>query len=195
MGYTTQYPKQNNYPAQPFDFHLKMASADKTLDSLISRDYCDFARLTRMDSKLPILVADDDANDLFFLRRAFSAAKVQNPLHSVANGSELVEYLSGRGKYSQREEFPLPFIILLDLNMPVMNGFEVLSWIRNQPVLKRLPIVVFSSSNLPEDINQSYDLGANSYAVKPPTFEHLVEFARQFDGYWLKVNCEPSVSA
>ena len=142
-----------------------------------------------------VLFAEDDDNDSFFLERAFKQAKIANPLKRVNDGEEAIEYLSGHGKYSDREVFPLPCLLLLDLKMPRKNGFEVLQWIRAQPGLKRLPVVVLTSSREDPDINRAYDLAANTYLVKPVQFEGLVEMMKALTMYWLmlaeKPTCQP----
>src|SRR5205807_5891563 len=101
---------------------------------------------------------------------------------------EAIEYLKGEGKFADRQEHPLPSLLLLDLNMPLRNGFEVLEWLRLQPGLRRLLVIVFTSSQLPEDVNRAFELGANSYLVKPHDFKKLEETARYLEEYWLKLN-------
>src|SRR6202167_1044906 len=115
----------------------------------------------------PILMADDDENDVFFMERAFDQAKVSTPLHRVKDGEEAVAYLKGVGNYADRVKFPLPHFLLLDLKMPRKNGFEVIQWVREQPGLKRLPIVVLTSSREDPDINRAYERGPNTYLVNP----------------------------
>src|SRR5215475_14358650 len=122
-----------------------------------------------------VLVAEDDPADVFLLERAFSRAGVAASLHFVRDGQEAIDYLGGEHRYDNREEFPLPHLMLLDLKMPRLGGFDVLGWLRGQPGLKRLLVTVLTSSSQPEDINRSYDLGANSYLVKPQTPEGLSE--------------------
>jgi len=141
----------------------------------------------------PLLLAEDDENDLFFMQRAFKQAKIANPLFRVKDGEEAIAYLQGEGGYADRKEFPLPCLILLDLKMPRRNGFEVIAWVRAQPVLKRLPIVVLTSSQQDPDINRAYELGANTYLVKPVKFEGLVEMMKALHLYWLMLAEKPSV--
>ncbi len=140
-----------------------------------------------------ILVVEDDPNDVILIRRAFSHLKMLNPIQVVGDGEQAVEYLDGRGKYSDREQFPLPMLVLLDLKMPRKSGLEVLEWIRNQPGIKRTPVVVLTSSSQAKDINKAYDLGANSYLVKPVAFEALVDMIKTLDMYWLIMNEPPEV--
>src|SRR5215510_2270454 len=114
-----------------------------------------------------VLVADDEPTDVFLLQRAFAKARVTISLHVVRDGWTAIAYLKGEAPYSDRNAHPLPDLMLLDLKMPGLNGFEVLTWLRKQPGLKRLPVIVLTSSNLASDINRAYEMGANSYLVKP----------------------------
>jgi CheY-like chemotaxis protein len=139
-----------------------------------------------------VLVAEDDENDVFFLERAFKQAQVVNPIHRVRDGEDAVCYLRGEGPYADREKYPLPQLLLLDLKMPRKNGFEVISWVREQPFLKRLPIVVLTSSKEDPDINRAYELGANTYLVKPVKFEGLVDMMRALNLYWLLLAEKPN---
>jgi CheY-like chemotaxis protein len=143
---------------------------------------------------LPILIADDDENDVFFMERAFDQAQVANPLHRVRDGEEAVSYLKGTGKYTDREKFPLPQFLLLDLKMPRKNGFEVLQWVREQPGLKRLPVIVLTSSREDPDINRAYDLGANTYLVKPLRPDGLVDMVKTMTLYWFNLAEKPNLS-
>ncbi|HLX70204.1 MAG TPA: response regulator [Verrucomicrobiae bacterium] len=122
-----------------------------------------------------ILLAEDDPNDVFFMQRALAKAGLSTPLHFVRNGQEALEYLGGLGKFSDRMEFPLPSLLLLDLKMPFVDGFEVLTWARSQPELKQLPIVVLTSSAEDRDRQRAAEAGANGYFVKPPTCEMVSE--------------------
>src|SRR6187431_667930 len=107
-----------------------------------------------------ILLVEDDANDALLIQRAFQKAGLRNNLKLVRDGDQAVEYLSGQGNYENRDKFPLPFLVLLDLKMPGLDGFEVLDWIRRDPNLKRLLVVVLTSSNLQTDVDRAYELGA-----------------------------------
>ncbi len=140
----------------------------------------------------PILLVEDDENDVFFLQRAFKQAKIANPLHRVHDGEEAITYLCGEAEFADREKYPLPYLLLLDLKMPRKNGFEVIAWVREQPGLKRLPIVVLTSSREDPDINRAYELGANTYLVKPVKFDGLVEMMRTLHLYWLMLAEKPS---
>lgn len=139
-----------------------------------------------------ILLVEDDANDVLLIQRAFQKAGLQNSLKVVRNGDEAIEYLSGESDYSDRKRFPLPFLILLDLKMPGTDGFEVLGWARNVPSLKRLLIVVLTSSNLQADVDKAYEMGANSYLVKPVEFDDMVNLIKRFEAYWTEINRVPT---
>lgn len=140
-----------------------------------------------------ILLVEDDQNDVLLLQRAFQKAGFKNALKVVRDGEQAIGYLSGRGIYANRERFPLPFLVLLDLRMPGMDGFEVLQWARADPDLKRLLVVVLTSSNLQVDVDRAYELGANSYLVKPVEFDEMVAMIQRFKIYWSEINRVPSV--
>src|SRR3989442_6456219 len=114
-----------------------------------------------------ILLVDDSENDREIMRVAFKKANFSNPLQEVHNGEEAIAYLKGEDVYTDRNKFPLPAVMLLDLNMPMKNGFDLLSWVRTQPALKRLSIVILTASTRMEDVERAFDLGANSFLVKP----------------------------
>jgi|ERR1041385_6667363 CheY-like chemotaxis protein len=135
-----------------------------------------------------MLVAEDQQQDVEILKLAFSRARISLPLHFVNDGEELIAYLKGEGRFANRQQHPLPKLLLLDLKMPRRNGFEVLEWLRLQPGLRRLTVVIFTASDLFEDINRAFDLGANSYLVKPVEFQKLEEVGRYLEGYWFKLN-------
>src|SRR3954453_715481 len=118
-------------------------------------------------SHAPILLAEDEENDVFFLQRAFKRAFLQNPLTVVGNGEAAIAYLSGTGQYADRQRFPLPCLILTDLKMPQLNGFDLLNWLKQQPHLRQIPAIVLTSSDLPEDRRRATELGAAAYWVKP----------------------------
>ncbi len=141
-----------------------------------------------------VLMAEDDDNDVFFLERAFKQAQIANPVHRVKDGEEALAYLKGEGQYSNREKFPLPHLMLLDLKMPRKNGFEVIQWVRQQPGLRRMPLVVLTSSKEDPDVNRAYELGANTYLVKPVKFDGLVEMMKTLNLYWLILAEKPSLA-
>src|SRR6266850_351924 len=138
-----------------------------------------------------VLIAEDDASDVFLLKRAFALAEVPATLHFVSDGQEAIDYLEGDAAYQDRAAYPLPDLFLLDLKMPKLNGFDVLAWLRRQPVLKRLLVTVLTSSDQPDDINRAYDLGANSYLLKPHNSSELSELVAQVKRYWLDLNQRP----
>jgi len=141
-----------------------------------------------------ILLAEDGEDQVILIRRAFAKAQLLNPLHVVSNGEEAIAYLQGEGKYSNRDEYPLPCLLLLDLKMPRKNGFEVLEWIRQQPGLSALRVVVLTGSDEMRDVNRAYQLGANSFLVKPVDFPRFVEVTQALKGYWLWMSKEPEVA-
>jgi CheY-like chemotaxis protein len=129
-------------------------------------------------SKPLILLAEDDDNDVFFMRRALQKTGIEFPLQVVHDGQQAVDYLNGEGKFSDREQHPLPAIILLDLKMPFLDGFEVLSWIGSQPRLKGIPVMILTSSAEERDRRKAAELGAKAYFVKPPKPETLKEILK-----------------
>jgi CheY-like chemotaxis protein len=139
----------------------------------------------------PVLLVDDDDDDVLFVRRGFKKAGILNPLRVAHDGDEAVDYLDGTGAFSDRTENPLPILVLLDLKMPKRSGLEVLEWVKQRPGLRRIPIVMLTSSNIDSDIARAYDLGANSYLVKPVSHEGLIELTRTLKVYWLMMNEPP----
>lgn len=135
-----------------------------------------------------ILLVEDNIDDALLLRRAFAKAGIGNAIVHVEDGDGALGYLDGSGDYADRERHPLPCLILLDLKLPRRSGLEVLAWVRAQPGLKRLPVVVLTSSQQSSDINRAYDLGANSYLVKPVGFDTLLEMAHALNLYWFLFN-------
>jgi CheY-like chemotaxis protein len=132
-----------------------------------------------------ILLVEDDSTDVLLLRRAFEKAGVTNPLEVVSDGEQAVAYLSGQGDHGDRSRYPLPSLVLLDIMLPRRSGFEVLTWMRQDPALRRLPVIMLTSSGQPGDISRAYDAGANAYHVKPSGFEELLEFVEALKAYWL----------
>jgi CheY-like chemotaxis protein len=142
-------------------------------------------RLMRVSN---ILVAEDLDEDVLFLKTAFVRAGVNVPLRFVRNGQKAIQYLKGEEEFANRSDFPMPNLLLLDLKMPRLNGFDVLEWLRLQPDLRRLLVVVLTSSGLAADVNRAYDLGANSYLLKPSGWDEFECLVRQIEDYWLKAN-------
>jgi CheY-like chemotaxis protein len=138
-----------------------------------------------MLDQVPILLAEDDRNDIALMRRAFVEAAIPNPLIDVRNGREVVEYLTGKDAYADRQKYPLPGLMLLDLKMPWMDGFDVLSWLRRQPAFDGLPVVLLTSSKLQPDVVQSRLMGVYDYRVKPHAFDELVSLLTDVRKCWL----------
>lgn len=136
---------------------------------------------------ITILMADDDADDRRLTQEAFEEARLINDLRFVENGEQLIEYLRKEGAYAPPAEAPRPGLILLDLNMPRKDGRTVLKEIKNDPALRQIPVVVLTTSKADEDIYKSYDLGVNSYIVKPVTFEALVDILQTLEKYWFEI--------
>ena len=136
---------------------------------------------------ITILLAEDDPDDRKLTRDAFVENRLANELDCVEDGEELMDYLHRCGKYSNLRNTPLPGLILLDLNMPRKDGREALKEIKADPDLRRIPIVVLTTSKAEEDIIRSYDLGVNSYVTKPVTFKSLVELVKILGRYWFEV--------
>jgi CheY-like chemotaxis protein len=141
-----------------------------------------------MTSPTVLLHVEDDPNDVLLLQRAFRKAGAPITIQSVNDGDRAVAYLSGAAEFADREKFPLPAVIMLDLKMPRKSGLEVLAWIRGQEKLRRLIVVIFTSSKHDEDVNKAYELGANSYLVKPVGFDMLVDHAKLIQQYWINTN-------
>lgn len=146
-----------------------------------------------MNPPFTLLVAEDNADDLFLLAQAFKKAGFTTPFQSVADGVEAIDYLKGHGSYSDRTRHPFPDVLLLDLNMPRRNGFEVLEWIRADPRFSRLMVHVISASIRQSDVQRVYDLRANSYIVKPTRIDELVAFAAALHA-WHRFAVPPRVS-
>lgn len=136
-------------------------------------------------------MAEDQEDYVVLIKLAFQQAAILNPLFVVWNGEEAINYLKGTGKYANRAEYPLPDLFLLDLRMPRVDGFQVLEWVRRQPGLKGLRILALTSSHLIRDVNRAYELGANSFLVKPLDFENIIALARLIQEFWLTTSKTP----
>ncbi|NLH99444.1 MAG: response regulator [Chthonomonadales bacterium] len=136
---------------------------------------------------ITILMAEDDPDDRMLAAEAMEECMLANSLICVENGEELLDYLKRRGKYAEPGAAPRPGLILLDLNMPRMDGREALKLIKEDPELRSIPVVVLTTSKAEEDIVRSYDLGANSYVQKPVTFEGLVDVMKTLRRYWFEI--------
>ncbi len=144
-----------------------------------------------MNKLVQILLVEDNRMDVELTLDAFKEARLVNTIHVACNGQEALNYLFGREKYADRGPYPLPSLVLLDLKLPGIDGFEVLRQIKSPPVLKRLPVIILTSSKEEGDRALSYDIGANSYLVKPVSFEGFLGVVREIEGYWLSLNIGP----
>jgi len=142
-----------------------------------------------------ILVAEDDPTDAYFFQRAFRRGGLPAVLHFVRDGQEVIDYLNGVGAFADRTAHPLPQLVLLDLKMPRLNGFDVLEWVRAQPGFKNLQMVIFSSSDEARDIDKAYGLGANWYLVKPHSMDELTALVERFKHYLLEGAKDPGQKA
>ncbi len=138
-----------------------------------------------------ILYAEDDPEDRMLVADALEESRLANELHTVTDGEELMDYLHRRGEYAKLSDTPLPGLILLDLNMPKKDGREALKEIKTTPDLRRIPVVALTTSKAEEDILRTYDLGVNSFIVKPVTFESLVDLVKSLGKYWFEIVALP----
>src|SRR5882724_10619772 len=137
------------------------------------------------DNRFTVLLVEDDLNDIFLVKRAFKMAHLPEPLQVVTDGQEAINYLKGEGKYTDRQGYPLPKLIVMDIKMPRRTRFEVLEWVKgDRRPLRRIPIVIVSSSDNPADINRAYELGANAYMVKPVSFKAVEHLFNAITQYW-----------
>lgn len=143
--------------------------------------------MNKNGNAITILLADDDPDDRMLAKEAFVESRLRNRLEMVEDGEELMDYLQGRGEYSGTNAKPKPDLILLDLNMPRKDGREALREIKSSPELRRIPIVVLTTSKADEDVIRTYDLGVNSFITKPVTFEALVEVLTTLGRYWFEI--------
>ena len=137
-----------------------------------------------MNNSFPILIAEDDPDDVNFLKRALRVAGFNNPFHISPDGEDVISYLKGEAPYEDREEHKFPRVMFLDLRLPRKDGFELLGWLRSHVECNVIPRIVLSNSNAPADIYRAYQLGCNSYLHKPATFEGLVEKLSLVLRYW-----------
>lgn len=140
-----------------------------------------------------ILLVEDDPNEIYLTRRAFQKANINVSLQIIDDGDSAIAYLSGTGEYADRQRFPIPKLILLDLKLPCRSGHEILAWLRQHAYLNLLPVVIFTSSREPADVNLAYELGANSYLVKPSGLKALKRVVETLSLYWLVDNEPPEV--
>lgn len=144
-----------------------------------------------MDKPAHILLVEDNRMDVELTLDAFKEAKLLNTIYVSPNGQDALDYLFGNGKYADRNTYPMPSLVLLDLKLPGVDGFEVLRQVKTAPILKRLPVVILTSSKEEGDRALSYDIGANSYLVKPVSFDGFLGVVKKIEGYWLSLNIAP----
>lgn len=144
-----------------------------------------------MPSRAVVLLAEDEEDYVLLVRRAFEQAQIPNPLFVVPTGAEMISYLKGEGKFANRDEYPLPDLLLLDLKLPGFSGLEILGWLRSHPGLSAMRVVILTSSDDLRDINDAYRLGANSFLMKPYDFADLVSLAKVLQKYWLQLSKAP----
>jgi CheY-like chemotaxis protein len=147
----------------------------------------------KMKRSIRILVADDSEDDVMFLQRAFARAGGSDVLEHVTDGGMAIDYLAGRGVYGERERYPFPQLLILDIKMPGKDGFEVLEWARGEGGLRSLPIIMWSSNGDQGEVDRAFELGANSYVVKPCDLGELDQMVRSLREYWLGTSMLPSV--
>ena len=143
--------------------------------------------MTHQKNLVPILIADDDIDDCEMIRDALKESRLLNDLYFVKDGEDLMSYLHHQGKYEDREKYPQPGLILLDLNMPRKDGREALKEIKGDEHLRQIPVVILTTSQAEEDIFRTYNLGVNSFITKPVAFENLVQIMRDLGQYWFKI--------
>jgi CheY-like chemotaxis protein len=148
--------------------------------------------LTSQSANRVILLVEDNEDDVFLTEMAFAKAGCKNSLRVVTDGDEAVEYLAGDGKFADRETHPFPSLILLDLKLPYRSGLEILSWMRSNEMLGKATVAVLTSSNEPNDLKRAYELGTNTYLVKPPTPQTIHDIKRAFKLDWLSCDKLPS---
>lgn len=145
------------------------------------------------NSQFTVLLVEDDLNDIFLVKRAFKRAEIPNPLQVVTDGVEAIRYLRGDDKYADRTMHPMPRLIVMDIKMPRKSGFEVLEWIKKDGTLKRIPVVIVSSSDQAQDVNRAYELGANAYMIKPMDFRSVEHLFQSITHYWGLECAKPEV--
>lgn len=141
----------------------------------------------KQKNQVSILVADDDVEDCQMIKEALQESRLINQLHFVHNGEELMQYLNHQGKFNDRNKYPRPGIILLDLNMPKMDGREALIKIKSNPKLRSIPVIVLTTSSAEEDIERVYNVGVNSFITKPVEFNSLVQILKDIGHYWFEI--------
>jgi CheY-like chemotaxis protein len=138
-----------------------------------------------MNKHFAILLVEDNADDVFFVQRAFDSAHIKHPLFTVEDGHEAIDYLSAKGRYADRKVYPVPQLVLADLKMPGISGFDLIDWMRKDKAYRLMPIIVLSSSSLAADVNRAYALGANAYMVKPADARSLERLFQTIADFWI----------
>jgi CheY-like chemotaxis protein len=138
-----------------------------------------------MTAQRTILLVEDNKDDMFLMKRAMQSARIVNPLIVVESGEDAMDYLSGAGKFADRDSYPLPAVVFLDLKLPIVFGHDVLAWIRSHEAFESLVVIVLTSSCEASDLSRCYALGANSYLVKPPTREQIEALVEAFKWPWV----------
>lgn len=138
-----------------------------------------------------VLLVEDEEADVYIMQRAWKKAEFENPLLVVNNGQEAVDYITGNGQYADREKFPIPCLILLDIKLPYLSGLQIVAWLRKYEPCCTVPAVFLTSSASEMDIEQAYKLGGNAYLVKPPTPEKLAQLLEDLKNFWMKQNRFP----
>ncbi|HKX62845.1 MAG TPA: response regulator [Verrucomicrobiae bacterium] len=141
-----------------------------------------------MINPAPILHVEDNEDDQFFLKRAFAAAGIQNTVHLADDGQKAIDYLSSQGAYVDQQQFPTPCLVILDLKLPKVHGLDVLKWMRSHKEFKSIVVVILSSSPLRNDVDMAYDIGVNSFLVKPLSADQMTHIGRLIKEYWLEAN-------
>jgi CheY-like chemotaxis protein len=136
------------------------------------------------DSTFTILLVEDEENDALLVKMAFKKNDIPNPVQWVRDGLEAIAYLNGEGEFADRDCYPFPEVLILDLKMPRMNGLELLAWIRDHPEFKVIPTIIMSSSRLDSDVEKAYNLGVNTYMIKPSSFDELARMVKFAHDYW-----------
>lgn len=144
---------------------------------------------------IEILIADDDSDDRMLIEDAFEESRLSNPLAFVEDGEQLLAYLRREGPYAEHKNKPLPGLIVLDLNMPKMDGRTALAHLKKDPALCRIPVIVLTTSQAEEDILKTYGLGVSSFISKPVTFDGLVEVVKAIGKYWIQIVALPPAHA
>ncbi len=149
-----------------------------------------------MSNLSPVLLAEDNANDVFLVRRAFEETNARNPVHAVGDGDQAIQYLAGQGRYADRAAYPFPALFLLDLKMPVKDGLDVLRWLHEHPDIPgKLPVVVLSSTEMPTETQIAYAMDIQACIVKPLTYPELREKIRILKEYWLDYEADPAAQS